>query len=148
MNIIDGVEKITLTSIRVLLGIFWISQLIWKVPPDFGCPNGFCFWVKQELEHPLIPLYTQTAIALVNSDPYVFGWITDILETGIGVFLLLGVYTKWIGLIGALWALNLLIGLAQVPGENPWFYIFLISLNFLYFSVGDKFQLSITRMKK
>lgn len=140
-------EKWTLTGIRILVGVFWILQLTWKFPPTFGCPNGgFCSWVKQELEHPLIPLYAQTAVSVVNNYPQLFGWVTDILETGIGILLVLGVYTKWAGLVGTFWALNLLIGLGNVPGENPWFYIFLVTLNFLYFGIGDKSQLPLKKL--
>src|SRR3954454_14356117 len=118
-----------LTGVRVVLGVFWLLQLTWKPPPGFGCPEGFCKWVANEVQYPLIPAYGQLVQALVQPNIVAFGWLTTIVEVAIGVSLVLGVATRLGALVGTGWAVNLLIGLANVPGEMGWYFAFLILLN-------------------
>ncbi len=28
---------------RIIIGLLWVSQLLWKLPPTYGCPPGFEF---------------------------------------------------------------------------------------------------------
>ena len=49
--------------------------------------------------------------------------------------------------MGTLWSLNLFIGLAAVPNEQPWYYLFMMMFNFLYFVIGGSGQLSVDRLK-
>ena len=136
-----------LTSIRVVLGIFWLLQLTWKPPPSFGCPDGgFCEWVGKEVQYPLIPLYGQIVRAVVQPNVYLFGWITTVTEVGIGLSLLLGVATRLGGLVGTLWSINLLVGLAAVPGETGWYYAFLTMLNAVFLGIGSSGQVSLDRL--
>ncbi len=142
------VPDLVLTAVRVLLGIFWILQLTWKPPPNFGCPNGgFCFWLDQEIQYPVIQLYANVVAALVRPNAYLFGWITTFVELFIGVLLVLGKYTRLGALVGVLWGINLLIGLANVPHEQGWYYAFLVMLNLVYLALGASRQLSVDRAK-
>lgn len=140
--------RLTLTGFRVVLGVFWLLQLTWKPPPNFGCPNGgFCFWLDQEIQHPLIPLYGSFLRSVVRPNAILFGWITTFTEVFVGLSLLFGVFTRLGALVGTLWSVNLFIGLAAVPNEQPWYYAFLAMFNFLYFVVGGSGQLSVDRLK-
>jgi uncharacterized membrane protein YphA (DoxX/SURF4 family) len=140
--------RLTLTVFRVVLGVFWLLQLTWKPPPTFGCPDGgFCFWLDQEIQHPLIPLYGRFLSAVVRPNDIVFGWLTTFTEVFVGLSLIFGMLTRLGGLIGALWSLNLFVGLAAVPNEQPWYYLFMVMFNFLYFVVGGSGQLSIDRLR-
>jgi uncharacterized membrane protein YphA (DoxX/SURF4 family) len=139
---------LTLTGIRVVLGIFWLLQLTWKPPPTFGCPDkGFCFWLDQEIQYPLIPLYGDFIRAVVRPNAILFGWLTTIAEVFIGLTLVFGVFTRLGALVGTLWSVNLLIGLAKVPNEQPWYYGFMILLDFLYVALGASGQISVDRAK-
>lgn len=141
--------SLTLTGIRVVLGVFWLLQLTWKPPPTFGCPNGgLCFWLDQEIQHPLIPLYGNFLRAVVRPNAILFGWFTTFTEVFVGLSLFFGVFTRLGALVGTLWSLNLFIGLAAVPNEQPWYYIFMVLLNFLYFVMGGSGQLSVDRIKR
>jgi uncharacterized membrane protein YphA (DoxX/SURF4 family) len=145
MNV--SLPTIVLTGIRVTLGVFWLLQITWKPPPTFGCPNeGFCFWLDQEIQHPVIPLYADVVRAVVKPNAIAFGWLTTIVETAVGLSLLFGVFTRLGGLIGALWSANLLVGLANVPNEQGWYYAFLVLLNTLYFGVGGARQWAVDRL--
>ena len=139
---------LTLTGIRVVLGIFWLLQITWKPPPDFGCPNGgFCFWLDQEIQHPVIQPYADLVRTVVRPNAILFGWITTVVEVFIGVTLVFGVLTRLGALTGTLWAINLLIGLANVPNEQGWYYAFLVMLNATYFAIGASGQVSVDRSK-
>ena len=136
-----------LTIVRVVLGIWWLSQFTWKPPPSFGCPNaGFCLWVDKEIQSPLIPFYAAFLRAVVKPNVYLFGWLTFFVETALGLGFIFGIFTRLAGLVGTLWSINLLIGLAAVPGETAWTYLATILLNFLYFAIGSENQISVDRI--
>jgi hypothetical protein len=140
----DALATFGLTAVRVVLGLFWISQFSWKPPPTFGCPDqGFCLWLSKEIQNPLIPPYVDFLRTIVQPNAIAFGWLTFFAETAIGLSLTLGFLTRLGGLAGTLWSLNLLIGLVAVPGETFWYYLSLLLLNFQYFAIGDRHQVSL-----
>ncbi len=138
----------TLTGIRVALGIFWLLQLTWKPPPTFGCPSGgFCFWLDQEIQHPLIPLYATFLRVVIRPNVILFGWFTTIVEVFIGLTLVFGVLTRVGALVGTLWSANLLIGLAAVPNEQPWYYFLMVLINLVFVAIGGSGQISLDRAR-
>ena len=145
----DTAQKTTLaglalTVVRVVLGLFWLAQQTWKPPPTFGCPSGgFCFWLDQEIQHPLIPLFADFLRTVIRPNAIAFGWFTLVLEVAIGLALILGVYTRLSALVGALWAVNLLIGLSAVPGESPLYYLAIVAVNLLFVVIGASGQISV-----
>lgn len=144
-NTIGG---LTLTVIRVLLGIFWLAQQTWKPPPTFGCPSGgFCFWLAQEIQHPLIPLYADFLRAVIRPNAIAFGWFTALVEVAIGLALIFGVFTRLGALVATLWSVNLLVGLAAVPGETPWYYVSIVTVNLLFVATGASGQISVDRAR-
>jgi uncharacterized membrane protein YphA (DoxX/SURF4 family) len=149
-SVTDGsLALLGLTAIRMVLGAFWLSQLMWKLPPGFGCPDdGFCFWLSREIEHPSSPLYGTFLTTVVAQHPYVFAWFAVILESVVGVSLLLGLYTRLGGLLGTLWSVNLFVALTGVPGETNWYYLSLVLLDLLFFAIGGSAQLSIDRVTR
>jgi uncharacterized membrane protein YphA (DoxX/SURF4 family) len=137
-----------LTVMRVLLGIFWLAQQTWKPPPTFGCPSGgFCFWLDQEIQHPLVPLFADFLRAVIRPNAIAFGWFTLLVEVSIGLTLIFGVFTRLGALVATLWSLNLLIGLAAVPGETPWYYLAIVAVNLLFVVIGASGQFSVDRAR-
>lgn len=140
---------LTLTAIRVVIGIFWLLQLTWKPPPTFGCPNeGFCFWLDQVAKYTPLPFMRDVLNGLVKPNASLFGWLTTFLEVFIGLSMLFGVFTRLGALAGTLWSLVLISGLAFVPNEPLWLYAFLTQLNLFYVAIGGSAQLSIDRAKR
>jgi uncharacterized membrane protein YphA (DoxX/SURF4 family) len=140
---------LALTVVRVLLGVFWLGQQTWKPPPTFGCPNGgFCFWLDQEIQHPLVPLYANFLRAVIRPNAVAFGWFTLVVEVAIGLALIFGVFTRLSALVATLWSVNLLIGLAVVPGESPWYYLLIIAVNLLFVVIGASGQISVDRSRQ
>src|SRR5436305_9838230 len=103
----NSLAGLVLTVVRVGLGLFWLAQQTWKPPPTFGCPGGgFCFWLDQEIQHPLIPLFADFLRAVIRPNAIAFGWFTLLIEVAIGLALVLGVFTRLGALVGALWSVN------------------------------------------
>ena len=135
-----------LTVVRIALGVWWLSQFSWKPLPNFGCPNeGFCVWLDKEIQYPLLPLYADMVRAIIRPNAVIFGWFSFLVETALGLGFVFGILTRIAGFVGALWSINLLVGLLAVPGETSWYYVSMILLDFLYFAVGGYGQISIDR---
>jgi len=145
----NSLAGLVLTVVRVGLGLFWLAQQTWKPPPTFGCPSGgFCFWLDQEIQHPVVPLFADFLRTVIRPNAIAFGWFTLVLEVAIGLALILGVFTRLAALVGALWSVNLLIGLAAVPGESAWYYLAIIAVNLLFVVIGASGQISVDRARQ
>ena len=125
---------------RIAIGFLWFQQLLWKLPPDFGCgparDQGLCDWMQREIASPLIPAYAVFVRDLVLPNLAVLGWLVWLTEAAIAVSLLLGLLTRLGGLLGFAQGANLLIGLAAVPHEWYWTYVMLALFCLLFALTG------------
>lgn len=125
-----------LGGLRIIIGFLWFQQLLWKLPPTFGClpdrPAGLCDWIGREIAQPAIPPYADFLRAIVLPNLGVLGWLIWLTEAAIAASLLLGLLTRLGGTLGFLQGLNLLIGLAGVEHEWYWTYAMLALLNLLF----------------
>jgi uncharacterized membrane protein YphA (DoxX/SURF4 family) len=125
---------------RILIGYLWFTQLLWKLPPDFGCTpardQGLCDWIQREIDSPMVPLYAEFLRGFVQPNLGVLGWLIWGLEATIAVSLLLGLLTRLGGALGFLQAMNLYVGLAAVPHEWYWTYWMLAILCALFALTG------------
>lgn len=117
--------------LRVLLGIMWWQQSLWKVPPHYDW--GLIHWLQEMVAHASTELQSTLVHDLVLPNIGIFGPLVYLIEVGIAVSLILGVATRLAGLLGALMAINLWLGLYNAPGEWPWTYMFLVILQLIYF---------------
>jgi thiosulfate dehydrogenase [quinone] large subunit len=129
-----------LGALRIIIGVLWLQQILWKLPPTFGCqpdrPAGLCDWIGREIAQPLVPLYAEFLKAIVLPNLAIFGWFIVLGETFVGLSLLLGLLTRLGGVLGFLMGVNLLIGLAGVEHEWYWTYVMLALLNLLFALTG------------
>ena len=112
---------------RILIGILWFYSLRWKLPPDFVPESGpgLMDWLQLEVQHPAFSFYGDFIASVVIPNFTLFAWIIFLAELLVGLSLLTGTMTRLGGIVGLLLALNLGIGLLEVPGEWPWSYIML-----------------------
>ncbi len=115
--------------LRVLVGIMWWQQSLWKIPPDEG---GLIYWMKQEVAHAAIGLQSAFVADIVLPHITLFGPLVYAIEVGIGASLMLGLCTRGFALLGLAMAANLWLGLYSAPGEWPWTYMFLVILMALF----------------
>jgi hypothetical protein len=146
--------------IRVMVGCMWWQQSLWKLPPYYtDQPNepfgttGLAYWMGLMGKHAAIPLQSDFVNKVVLPHFYLFAPIVYAAEVLTAVSLILGLFVRLGGLIGALQILNLWLGLYSAPGEWPWTYFFLLllMLNFALHHTGRSLGLDAiiaTRLKR
>jgi uncharacterized membrane protein YphA (DoxX/SURF4 family) len=122
---------IALTVLRILAGLVWLTQVWWKVPPDFGenRHTGLWFWTHLAVDHPVFPPYSWLVEHLVLANFSVFGWLVLVVETVLPVLLLTGTAVRLAALIGIGQSLAIALSVAEAPNEWPWTYAMMIGIH-------------------
>ena len=49
-----------MAAVRITLGLLWLSNLGWKIPPNFGqgTEGGLYLYVTDAVSHPVLPPYS------------------------------------------------------------------------------------------
>jgi len=125
---------------RGALGVIWYRETLWKQPwNNYGCRptfelsgSGLCDWIGREIANPPFSLYHSFLVNIIGPNIRIVGFGVWLAEITVAVLLFLGLFTRLGGLIGAFQALNLLIGLWNVPGEWHSAYLMLFALNVIF----------------
>ncbi|MBO0735012.1 MAG: DoxX family protein [Alphaproteobacteria bacterium] len=126
-------------AFRFLIGCMWWQQTLWKLPPlytdhpdqPFGA-TGLAYWMGVMGKAAAVPLQADLVNNVVLPHFYLFAPIVYALEALTAVSLILGIFVRLWGLIGALQILNLWLGLYNAEGEWPWTYFFLLVLQLIF----------------
>lgn len=124
---------------RLLIGCMWWQQTLWKLPPfytdhpeqPFG-ETGLAYWMTVMGRSAAIPLQADFVNNIVLPHCYLFAPMVYAAEVLTAVSLILGIFVRFWGLIGALQILNLWLGLYNAEGEWPWTYFFLLVLQLIF----------------
>ena len=129
---------------RIALGLYWLYEQHWKLPPDFGLhdPRGLMFAFQQSIRYPTVDLYRAFLQDVVVPHFYLFGWLLGLAEVAIGVSLVLGVLTRAGALLSVLQAVNLLIAQGRTP-EGPWIYLAILAASLCVLLTPSNRRLSI-----
>jgi uncharacterized membrane protein YphA (DoxX/SURF4 family) len=123
---------------RLFVGSMWWQQTLWKLPPLYTdnpsdpLNSGLHFWMTREGQSAAIPLQADFVNHIVLPHFYLFAPIVYALEVLTAVSLILGIFVRLWGVIGALQVLNLWLGLYNAEGEWPWTYFFLLLLMVIF----------------
>src|ERR1700746_691984 len=124
---------------RFLIGAVWAQQTLVKRPPyypdhpaqPFGAP-GLAYWMGLMGKSAAIPQQAEFVNNIVLPHFYLFAPVVYSLEVLTAVSLMLGIFVRFWGVIGALQILNLWLGLYNAAGEWPWTYFFLLVLQVIF----------------
>jgi uncharacterized membrane protein YphA (DoxX/SURF4 family) len=124
---------------RLLIGCMWWQQTLWKLPPfytdhpeqPFG-ETGLAYWMGVMGRSAAIPLQADFVNNIVLPHFYLFAPMVYALEVLTAASLILGIFVRFWGLIGALQILNLWLGLYNAEGEWPWTYFFLLVIQLIF----------------
>ena len=127
MNLNERTALWPISAGRILIGILWLFSLRWKLPPNFmpATGKGLMDWLELEIQYPAFSFYSEFVSTIVIPNFTLFAWMIFLTELLVGISLLTGSLTRLGGLIGLLMAINLGVGLLEVPGEWPWSYVML-----------------------
>ena len=123
---------------RLFIGTMWWQQTLWKLPPLYTdnpsdpLNSGLHFWMTREGQSAAIPLQADFVNHIVLPHFYLFAPVVYALEVLTAVSLILGLFVRLWGFIGALQVLNLWLGLYNAEGEWPWTYFFLLVLMLIF----------------
>jgi len=111
---------------RIIVGLLWMSQVVWKWPPDFGTLARFTGWAH---EYPVFRSWGWVVHTLVLPNIGIFGWMTIVLEASIGAFLILGFATRFWALVGAGLTMTIMLSVLKAPNEWSWAYYMMFTLH-------------------
>jgi uncharacterized membrane protein YphA (DoxX/SURF4 family) len=123
---------------RFFIGSMWWQQTLWKLPPLYTdnpsdpLHSGLHYWMTREGQSAAIPLQADFVNHIVLPHFYFFAPLIYSLEVLTAVSLILGLFVRFFGVIGALQILNLWLGLYNADGEWPWTYFFLLVLMVIF----------------
>ena len=128
---------------RAALGWIWYQETLWKQPwNNYGCRptfelkgSGLCDWIGREIANPPFGLYHSFLVNIIAPNIRIVGFGVWLAEITIALLLFVGLFTRLGGLIGSLQALNLLIGLWNVPGQWHSAYLMLFALNLMFWII-------------
>jgi hypothetical protein len=133
---------------RLVIGYLWITQLLWKMPPTFGCPadfsvstslsartTGLCDWTGLMAAYSKVPLHGTFVETVIVPNISWMGWGIWLMEAFIAISLVLGLLSRLGGLVSLIQAVNLYIGLTAIPFEWYWTYGMLCVLGLIFSTV-------------
>lgn len=145
---VDNLGRISMIASRLIYGYLWYTQLLWKLPPQFGCPadfavstslqertSGLCDWVGLMVIYSELPLQADWVNRFVVPNMAIVGWLVWLMEAFVAVSLILGLFTRLGGLAALVQGLNLLIGIGFAPIEWEWTYGMLSILGLVFLAV-------------
>jgi uncharacterized membrane protein YphA (DoxX/SURF4 family) len=136
---------LVLAGLRIFVGIVWIANLSWKLPPDFGRRQArgllYSFQLAQHwaIVGPLRDLVGSVVIPHFT----LFGWLVFAIELAAGVLLLFGLMTRLGAALGTAESVAILLLVGRAPTEWFWGYAMFVLLNVLPLLVPADERLSI-----
>ena len=123
--------QIALTGLRLLAGLMWLENVVWKVPPDFGerTRGGLYFWTTRAVEFPVWKPYSWLLEHLVLPNFTLFGWGVFVIESALVVLLLTGTAVRLAALLGVAQSIAIGLSVAEAPNEWPWAYAMMIGIH-------------------
>ncbi len=121
------------TTLRIVAALLWLSNVSWKVPPDFGevgsgC-SGLCGFVNAGVENPVLPGSSWIFEQVVQPQLGVFGYIVLFTEAALAAMLLSGRFLRVAAVVGMVQSAGIGLAVANAEGEWYWSYGLMIALH-------------------
>lgn len=137
-----------LACFRIAFGLMYLDMAWQKAPWVLGEGHRFGWlygWLEKEIAHPTFGWYTALLQHVVLPNFNFFGMLAFLTELGLGVLLLLGLFTRLAGLGGFFWQINIALGAYNVPGEWGWIWVLLTLPQFCFALCGAGRVLGLDR---
>jgi uncharacterized membrane protein YphA (DoxX/SURF4 family) len=136
---------LTLAGVRVFMGVFWLVNLLWRLPTDFGEGNywGLPRTFEIARTHGLTPPVRSLVSDVLVPHPTAVGWLLFIVGLFTGLSLVFGIVTRLGAALGLLQAIVMTLFLANAPGEWLYGYLMLVLLSALMLLLPVSRRLSL-----
>jgi uncharacterized membrane protein YphA (DoxX/SURF4 family) len=119
-----------LALFRIAFGLLYLDMAFQKAPwKDYGWLRS---WIEKEIANPTFPAMAGFLRDVVLANFAFFGMLSFVTELGLGIALLLGLFTRLAGLGGFLWQVNIAAQAFNVPGEWGWIWVLLALPQFCF----------------
>ena len=136
----DRAARFSAFVVRIVVGLLWVENLSWKVPPHFGADDdsGLYHFTTLAVEHPLVPAYSSLVESVVLPNFAAFAWGVYLVEICLGVFLILGLATRFWAVVGIAQTVAIFLSVGAAPNEWKWSYFLMATahLAVLGFAAG------------
>jgi thiosulfate dehydrogenase (quinone) large subunit len=139
-----------LAGLRILLGLLWLVNLSWKLPPDFGKhdPKGLLYNFRRAQQHALIGPLRSLASNVLIPHFTLFGWIVFLTELAAGALLLLGLWTRVGALIGLVQSIAITLLVVKAPNEWVWTYAMFVAIGIVVLVTPSGSRLSLDARRR
>jgi uncharacterized membrane protein YphA (DoxX/SURF4 family) len=136
---------LALAGLRIFVGIVWIANLSWKLPPDFGRHDarGLLYSFELAKRWAVVGPLRHFVGSVVIPHFTLFGWLVFGIELIAGVLLLLGFMTRLGALLGTAESVAIILLVGRAPSEWFWGYAMFVLLNVLPLLVPADARLSV-----
>lgn len=130
--------RIVFALVRITLGFLWIQAASWKTPPSFGqdTGGGLFRYTSYAVDYPVLPPFSWLIDNLVLPNFVVFGYLTLLVETSLGAFLLVGLATRFWAVVGIGQSLAITLSVLNAPNEWPWSYYLMLAAHLVVLSTA------------
>ena len=138
---------LALAGLRIFMGILWLANLSWKLPPDFGRddPRGLLYSFRQAEQYALVGPLRDFVHDVVIPHFTLFGSLVFSVELIAGVLLFFGLFTRVGAVVGTGQSLAITALVVRAPNEWAWGYAMFILLNLLPLVAPSNARLSLDR---
>lgn len=109
--------------LRLGIAVLWIENVGWKTPPDFSSLRSF---TQDAVDHPVLAPYAWLVEHVILPNFTFFAWGVLLVESALGVFLLLGLATRFWAVVGIAQSLAITLSVLNAPHEWEWSYYLMI----------------------
>ena len=139
-----------LAGLRILLGVLWLANLGWKLPPEFGKndPEGLLYNFQLAEKYAVPGLLQDLTREVVIPHFTLFGWLVFLTELAAGVLLLLGLWTRIGALIGLVESIAITLLVVRAPDEWVWTYIMFVAIGLVVLVTPSGSRLSLDARRR
>jgi hypothetical protein len=123
-------QHLAIWLIRVLIGCMWFQGMLWKLPLPVS--SGLQYWTEQESTNAAFAFHRAFLKDVVLTHMTLFGPIVFLAELVFAGSMMLGLAVRFVGVLAAMYTLQLWLGLYDNSSEWPWTYMFLALLMFWF----------------
>lgn len=118
-------NQVLLVVLRVGIAFLWIENVGWKTPPNFGSLRKY---TQDAVDHPVFAPWAAFVQHVVLPNFTAFAWLTLVVETSLGVFLLVGLATRFWAVVGIVQVIAIMLSALNAPHEWEWsFYLMILA---------------------